>query len=341
MSLCADDDAADAPTASHARAAALPWGSSEWQAWSPFSESTPASMPPVAIAALADAVAARGQPPSCVISALRSELAENLTKGTLPATAEEAEEAAISRLELEMCHGPPRDKCAKCRSAPRQAQMVHCGHPVLCSPCASAVQAHVDGRHGMSANKLCRLLCPYCRGFERVEGAHADAIFAIVDTNQSGTIEPAELLVHLLVAGQEPETIADLFLHLDRDGDGVISPDEWRAGYERFVALSSHGPAHALQAARAQARPPLGCDLDLDDAADTDTMDTGLMEAAEKAHGGGGSSIEAAPREAAVLASSTACAITSETPLAWQLSLQHGSRQLPMELILSVPVTPR
>lgn len=117
--------------------------------------------------------------------------------------------------------------------------MVHCGHEVLCASCLSAVQAHVGDRPGMSQRKLCRLLCPFCRGLETEEGPTADRLFSIIDTNQSGTIEPAELLIHLLVAGQEPETVADLFLGLDTNSDGLVSPEEWRAGYEAFVGLAS------------------------------------------------------------------------------------------------------
>ena len=158
----------------------------------------------MAVAALADALAANGVPPSVMISELRSELIENAPPDR------DVQEAALTRLELELCHGPPRDKCVKCRQAPRTAQMVHCGHEVLCASCLSAVQAHVGDRPGMSQRKLCRLLCPFCRGLETEEGPTADRLFSIIDTNQSGTIEPAELLIHLLVAGQEPETVADL-----------------------------------------------------------------------------------------------------------------------------------
>ena len=69
----------------------------------------------------------------------------------------------------------------------------------------------------------------------------ADSIFAIIDTDHSGTIEPNELLLHLLDQGQEPETIAELFRGLDTDGDGVITKEEWRAGYARFRSLMSGG----------------------------------------------------------------------------------------------------
>jgi hypothetical protein len=35
----------------------------------------------------------------------------------------------------------------------------------------------------------------------------------------------------LLEKGQEPEDVSSLFKHLDRDGDGTISLEEWTAGY--------------------------------------------------------------------------------------------------------------
>ena len=68
--------------------------------------------------------------------------------------------------------------------------------------------------------------------------AAADAIFAKIDTNGSGTIEPQELLLHLLEAGQEPETVAELFRSLDLNSDGLLTPTEWRAGYATFVDVA-------------------------------------------------------------------------------------------------------
>ena len=111
----------------------------------------------MAVAALADALAAKGIPPSVMISELREELAES----GLGERSWRAEEAAITRLELELCHGPPRDVCVKCRRAPREASMIGCGHTVLCAPCEQQVQQHIKARPGMSEVKLCRLLCPW------------------------------------------------------------------------------------------------------------------------------------------------------------------------------------
>ena len=249
----ATDESTDDPTQddsprelSEARQGKRPWSKAEWGAWMPRS---PTNLPPMAVAALADALAAKGIPPSVMISELREELAES----GLGERSWRAEEAAITRLELELCHGPPRDVCVKCRRAPREASMIGCGHTVLCAPCEQQVQQHIKARPGMSEVKLCRLLCPYCRGFEMEADPKPDSLFRTIDTNSSGTIEPAELLIHSVVAGQTPESVADLFLALDVNGDGLLSPEEWEAGFEDFLALSQQGAAQALTGGRAAA----------------------------------------------------------------------------------------
>ena len=98
--------------------------------------------------------------------------------------------------------------------------------------------AHSGGPSTPRAAKVARLMCPICRGFELSSDATADSLFSIIDTNKSGTIESNELLLHLLVAGQEPEEIAQLFLGLDLDSDGVISQQEWRDGYQHYLSLA-------------------------------------------------------------------------------------------------------
>ena len=59
----------------------------------------------------------------------------------------------------------------------------------------------------------------------------ATEIFKIIDTDDSQSLSPDELLCYLLEKGQEPEEVSSLFKHLDQDGDGTISLDEWVAGY--------------------------------------------------------------------------------------------------------------
>ena len=87
-----------------------------------------------------------------------------------------------------------------------------------------------------------RKTCESCRGARgwcgAQAGATADHIFDLVDADRSGTIESAELLLHLLVAGQEVDAISELFRVLDTDQDGVISREEWRSGFARYLGLA-------------------------------------------------------------------------------------------------------
>ena len=217
-----------------------PWSMAEWNKWTPGT--APTALPPVAVAALADAIAQTGNSPRTMVADLRLELSEAVASGRADEEVAKGNEADLVQLEAELCGAAvPVDKCCKCRVEPREAKMVSCGHRTLCTACHKTAVAHCGGEDTPRAGKLARLMCPVCRGFELEAEATADSIFAIIDTNKSGTIESSELLLHLLVAGQEPETIAELFLGLDTDQDGVISKDEWRAGYARFLNLAHGG----------------------------------------------------------------------------------------------------
>ena len=66
--------------------------------------------------------------------------------------------------------------------------------------------------------------------------ARADQLFATIDTDRNGSVSQQELLTYLLGVGVEQEEIAHIFAALDTDGDGRITPDEWRAGYARYVS---------------------------------------------------------------------------------------------------------
>lgn len=68
-------------------------------------------------------------------------------------------------------------------------------------------------------------------------GGDPDAVFALIDTNETKALDRTELLEHLLASGQEPETIAELFAVLDSNGDGFITPDEFRAGFGAFLEM--------------------------------------------------------------------------------------------------------
>ena len=133
--------------------------------------------------------------------------------------------------------------------------MVGCKHITLCKACAPAVSAHARGSSDR-AFKLSRLMCPICRGFELEEGASAESIFEIIDLDKSGTIDSGELLLHLLVAGQEPETVAELFRSMDTNQDGLITLDEWREGFSAFLSLAHGVPTGGVPSTPPAAAPP-------------------------------------------------------------------------------------
>ena len=73
-----------------------------------------------------------------------------------------------------------------------------------------------------------------------VDLARINGIFDAIDTDKSGTIDAHELMMHLLGVGQEHESVSTLFKVLDTDGDGLISREEFIAGFEKLrVAESS------------------------------------------------------------------------------------------------------
>jgi hypothetical protein len=84
--------------------------------------------------------------------------------------------------------------------------------------------------------------------------AEADALFARLDTDKSGTLDCGELLKYLLSEGQEAETISELFGRLDANSDGVVTLAEWREGFltDRSVTISpAMAPAPSPMAAAA------------------------------------------------------------------------------------------
>jgi len=61
-----------------------------------------------------------------------------------------------------------------------------------------------------------------------------NAIFDQIDADKSGEIDPTELMMHLLGVGQEHESVSALFKVLDKDGDGLISREEFVAGFAKM-----------------------------------------------------------------------------------------------------------
>ena len=85
----------------------------------------------------------------------------------------------------------------------------------------------------------------------------ANAIFDQIDADKSGEIDPKELMMALLGAGQEHETVSDLFRVLDTDGNGSISREEFIAGfdlyqkYDKLAVLRRLTPGQGAAAAKA------------------------------------------------------------------------------------------
>ena len=61
-----------------------------------------------------------------------------------------------------------------------------------------------------------------------------NAMFDAIDADKSGAIDPTELMMHLLGVGQEHESVSALFKVLDKDGDGLISREEFVAGFAKM-----------------------------------------------------------------------------------------------------------
>ena len=104
--------------------------------------------------------------------------------------------------------------------------------------------------------------------------AAADRLFATIDTDKNGSLSQEELLVYLLGAGVEHEEIARIFAALDADSDGKITPDEWRAGYARYVS-----PKAALMSGMRQYTTKAALEAARRDAAAGEADDVALLDA--------------------------------------------------------------
>jgi hypothetical protein len=73
-------------------------------------------------------------------------------------------------------------------------------------------------------------------------GPELENLFDLIDTDESGGIDPSELLVALIAAGQTPTTacIRELMADADEDNDGQISKAEFVTLMKNYLASSDH-----------------------------------------------------------------------------------------------------
>ena len=84
-------------------------------------------------------------------------------------------------------------------------------------------------------HEACR---PHRRVVQSEEMNDADRLFVKIDTNESGTIDADELLIHLLEVGVDTDEISRTFAAIDTDGSGEISKDELRNHLKEFSSYS-------------------------------------------------------------------------------------------------------
>ena len=72
--------------------------------------------------------------------------------------------------------------------------------------------------------------------------AEAAAVFAVMDRNGDGSLDPVELSCRLSDFGVPDEHIERLFYLLDTDNDGVISLEEFVGGYDAYLSILSGAP---------------------------------------------------------------------------------------------------
>ena len=85
----------------------------------------------------------------------------------------------------------------------------------------------------------------------------ADAIFHKVDLDGDGNVDPDELLKYLLKVGELPSVAHELLRKLDVNGDGLISLEEWRAGWVKgMIPQEATTDEEAAKDAKVNGVPP-------------------------------------------------------------------------------------
>lgn len=76
-----------------------------------------------------------------------------------------------------------------------------------------------------------------------VGGARAAAAFEALDADGSGSLSADELLAGLLRSGVGADDVAQLFAEIDTDRDGIVSREEFEAGFALWAGAAGGGAA--------------------------------------------------------------------------------------------------
>lgn len=69
---------------------------------------------------------------------------------------------------------------------------------------------------------------------------NTDTVFDTIDTNKDGSISNDELRMYLEVRGYSPQSVQDLFITLDKDGDGLITKEEMKYAFSNNLSTKTN-----------------------------------------------------------------------------------------------------